>query len=232
MKTECLLQEGNPGLNDLEERIERYVLRLNTPSRVLQLRIKRVADVVLSIAGMVVLAPLILLLIALIWLESPGPAIFRQSRLGIFGRVFVLYKLRSMKWGCKPIVDVDGATIVERNDPRLTRLGRLMRSSGMDELPQLLNVLKGDMSLVGPRPDQDFHLQWYHESDFPRLAMRPGITSLGQVNGRNSLTARQRMIYEMEYVENFSLWLDLKIMVRTFVVVAKGIGAYNDNAPA
>jgi lipopolysaccharide/colanic/teichoic acid biosynthesis glycosyltransferase len=184
-------------------------------------------DVLLVLGSFIFVAALVLILVILIRVESPGHAIFRQRRVGRYGRVFTIYKLRSMQDGCETVLNPDGSTRVVKDDPRITRLGKLMRSSGLDELPQLLNVLKGEMSLVGPRPDQEFHLQWYRAADYRRLAMRPGLTSLGQVSGRNSLSARQRMVYEIDYVKHFSLWLDCKIIARTLAVIVNGVGTYN-----
>jgi undecaprenyl phosphate N,N'-diacetylbacillosamine 1-phosphate transferase len=193
----------------------------------MQLAIKRMLDIVLAVPAILTLIPVLAVLVAWIHLESPGSAIYRQRRLGRYGRIFTMYKLRSMRTNCEVALNADGSTCVVRNDPRVTWIGKYMRKIGLDELPQLFNVLIGDMSLVGPRPDQDFHLQWYETSDLRKLAMRPGITSLGQVRGRNAIPWKQRMIWEIEYVEQFSLWLDLKIAVRTFGVVLSGIGVCN-----
>lgn len=206
-----------------------YARSLRTPGRLLQLALKRFLDIVLIVASSPIWGPLVLLLMLLIWLDSPGPVIFRQRRLGQYGRVFVMFKLRSMRHGCETILSSDGSTRVFEGDARVTRIGRVMRSTGLDELPQLLNVLKGDMSLVGPRPDQDFHIKHYRPLDYRRLAMRPGITSLGQVSGRNAVSPRRRMVREIQYVRNFSIWLDVKILRRTLRVITQGTGAYNND---
>ena len=121
----------------------------------------------------------------------------------------------------------DGSTCVVDHDPRVTRLGAVLRPLGRDELPQLVNVLKGEMSLIGPRPDHDFQLPYYTERDHRKLAMRPGITSLAQVSGRNALSWQERMALEIEYVERFSLWLDIQIAWRTLGVVVRGHGVNN-----
>lgn len=214
-------------MNQFDQQVCQYVQSLDCASRRVQLAIKGILDVVLASLALVVLSPCLGLLVVLIRLDSPGAAIYRQRRLERGGRVFTMYKLRSMHDGCAAILNPDGSTRVLQDDVRLTRLGKCMRTLGLDELPQLLNVLRGEMSLVGPRPDQDFHLQWYGEGDYRKLAMRPGITSLGQVSGRNAIPWADRMSLEITYVERFSLWLDLKILVRTLGVVLRGIGASN-----
>jgi lipopolysaccharide/colanic/teichoic acid biosynthesis glycosyltransferase len=211
----------------LEERVRPYSASLDTGWRRVQLFVKRCLDFVLAAVGLVVLSPLVAVLILLIRFDSPGPAIYAQRRIGRFGRVFTIYKLRSMQHGCPVELNADGSTRVVENDSRVTRLGKNMRRYGLDELPQLVNIIRGDMSLVGPRPEQDFHLQWYRDGDFRKLSMRPGLTSLGQVSGRNGLPWEIRTVYEIEYVEKFSLWLDARIVWRTFEVILKGIGTYN-----
>ena len=176
----------------LENRVMEYASSLDTPWRRVQLGIKRCLDVILAAVGLIVLSVPLFLLMLLIRLESAGAAVFTQRRLGRGGRVFKLYKLRSMQAGCEVKLNPDGSTRVLDGDPRVTRLGKLMRTFGLDELPQLVNVIKGDMSLIGPRPDEDFHLALYQEGDYRKLAMRPGITSLGQVSGRNAIAWKLR----------------------------------------
>jgi len=193
--------------------------------------VKRIFDLGLACLGLVFLSPLLLLLALLIRLGSPGPALFRQQRLGRYGRPFTIYKLRTMVDGAPMVLNPDGSTCVVDGDTRVTSLGVRLRRWGLDELPQLVNVLRGEMSLVGPRPDHDFQLRHYTEPDRVRLAMRPGITSLAQVSGRNALTWRQRMALEIEYVNRFSLWLDLQILWRTAGVILHGRGLNNPPAP-
>ena len=194
------------------------------PARRLQMALKRVVDVAVAGPGLVILSPLLALLALLIRRGSPGPAFFQQARLGRYGQVFTIYKLRTMVDGAPLVLNDDGSTRVVSGDPRVTGLGAKLRLFALDELPQLLNVLRGEMSLVGPRPDLDFQLQHYRGSDWCRLAMRPGMTSLAQVSGRNTLTWRERMELEVEYVERFSLLLDLQIAWRTVGVVVGGVG--------
>ena len=214
-------------MSDIEERVREYAQTLDRPLRTMQLAIKRVLDFVFAGLALVLFSPLLGLMIVLIRLESPGAAIYSQRRLGKYGRVFTMYKFRSMSFGCETVLNADGSTCVAEHDARLTRLGKYMRTIGLDELPQLINVIAGDMSLVGPRPDQDFHLRWYTQNDYRKLALSPGITSLGQVEGRNAIPWKERLAWEINYVEQFSLWLDIKVILRTFAVIFSGLGAYN-----
>jgi len=211
--------------------LSKYWIERPASARRWQLVIKRAADVVLGGLALVALSPLLALLALLIRIESPGPAIFSQRRLGRWGQVFTIYKLRTMVDGAPMVLNPDGSTRVEDGDPRVTRLGAVLRRWGLDELPQLYNVLRGDMSLVGPRPDHDFQLPYYTERDYGKLAMRPGITSLAQVSGRNVLSWRQRMALELEYVERFSLWLDLQIAWRTVGIILRGSGVNDPATP-
>ena len=200
---------------------------MSSRSRRVQLAIKRSLDLGIVCLALPLLSPLLAALALLIRRESPGPALFAQPRLGRRGRVFTLYKLRTMVHGAPMVLNADGSTCVVDGDPRVTPLGARLRRRGLDELPQLVNVLRGEMSLIGPRPDHDFQLQHYLKEDHRKLEMRPGITSLAQVSGRNALTWRQRVALEIEYVERFSLWLDLQIAWRTVGVVLRGRGVNN-----
>ncbi|MGC9335578.1 MAG: sugar transferase [Anaerolineae bacterium] len=207
-----------------------YHRRLCTLSRRRQEALKRILDLVLAALGLLLLSPCLGLLALLVRLDSPGPAFFSQTRLGRWGRLFAIYKLRTMVQDAPLVLNPDGSTRVVDGDPRVTRLGRLLRRWALDELPQLANVVRGDMSLVGPRPDHSFQLQYYEQGDCRKLAMRPGITSLAQVSGRNDLSWRHRTGLEIQYVESFSLGLDLQIAWRTVGVVLRGTGL-NDPGP-
>jgi len=221
-------RQAASAIGEVEQAAQEYALSLDDGWRRLQLDIKRGLDLGMATAGAILLAPWIALMMILIKIETPGPALFRQRRLGRFGRVFTLYKLRSMQWGARVALNPDGSTCVVKGDSRVTRIGRVMRTLGLDELPQLVNVVKGEMSLIGPRPDQDFHLHFYRDGDYRKLALRPGMTSLGQVSGRNAIAWKQRTQFEIQYVEHFSLWLDAKIVMRTLFVVLSGLGGYNE----
>jgi lipopolysaccharide/colanic/teichoic acid biosynthesis glycosyltransferase len=184
--------------------------------RAAQLAAKRVLDVAGSAILLCTLSPLMLLIAAGVTADSRGGAIFRQRRVGQGGRTFTIYKFRTM---------VEGAdrsalgSYCYRDDPRITRAGRLLRRTSLDELPQLVNVLKGDMSFVGPRPDLPHHVERYDARQRERLAMRPGITGLAQVNGRNGIPWAARIELDLEYVEGWSLWRDLRVAARTVRVV-------------
>ena len=182
--------------------------------------IKRAMDIILSLVMIIALSPLYLVTALLIKLTSPGPVFFIQQRLGLNKRRFGVYKFRTMvpdaekkQAELEHLNEVQGAAFKIKNDPRITPIGRLLRKTSIDELPQLFNVLKGDMSLVGPRPlpvrdyegfDQDWHRR--------RFSVRPGITCLWQISGRSEIPFDKWMELDMEYIDNWSLWLDLKIL--------------------
>jgi exopolysaccharide biosynthesis polyprenyl glycosylphosphotransferase len=203
-----------------------------TPDHALALLIKRVMDIVLSGILLVLLSPLMIVVGALVKLTSKGPVIYRQVRCGLYGRKFVLYKFRSMKegaedvlWEIKHLNEMGGPVFKMRNDPRVTRLGRYLRKSSIDELPQFWNVLKGDMSLVGPRAPLREEVKEYTRWQRRRLSVKPGITCLWQVSGRNKIDFYEWMKLDLDYIDNWSLLLDLKILLRTFPVVLLGRGA-------
>lgn len=177
-------------------------------------RLKRVFDVTASLMTLLLLSPILIVIALLIRLDSRGPAIFMQERLGKDGTVFTLYKFRTMIDSAP-----DGAVTDPVLDPRVTRVGSILRAWSLDELPQLVNILRGEMSLVGPRPDRVFRLPTYTPLQKKRLQVRPGITGLAQINGRNRLTWKKRYDYDVEYVERWSLWLDVVILCRTVQVV-------------
>jgi lipopolysaccharide/colanic/teichoic acid biosynthesis glycosyltransferase len=156
---------------------------------------------------------------AAIRLESPGPALFRQERLGLHGRAFTAVKFRSMVVGA-----ADGEVREGERDPRITRVGRLLRRTSLDELPQFLNVLWGDMSVVGPRPDRIWRLEEYSTRERIRLQVKPGVTGLAQVSGRNALPRPERLRLDVEYVETWSLMLDLRVLLRTIGAVLRAEG--------
>jgi len=209
------------------------LMRLETtPGSPWELFIKRNLDVVLSLVGLVLLAPLLLLITIVIKLNSPGPLFFKQERNGMNGRKFGLLKFRSMVVGAEDMQDellalneMDGPVFKIKNDPRITKVGRFLRKTSLDELPQLINVLKGDMSLVGPRPPIPGEVTNYETWQRRRLSMRPGITCFWQISGRNEIDFEQWMKLDLEYIDNWSLGLDLKILLNTIPVVLFGTGA-------
>ena len=182
----------------------------------LELAVKRAIDVVGSGALLVALSPLLVAIGALVKATSPGEILFRQRRAGRGGRPFTIYKFRTM------VQDAPRSslgTYCYRDDPRITRAGRALRKTSLDELPQLWNVLKGDMSFVGPRPDLLHHVERYTPAQRRRLSMRPGITGWAQVRGRNSIPWERRIELDLEYIDGWSLARDLRVVLRTVVVV-------------
>ncbi len=194
---------------------------------------KRLLDVLVSATLLVMLSPLLLLVAAAIKLTSQGPIFFLQERIGVNKRRFEIYKFRTMVPNAEKLMgaletrnEVTGPVFKIRNDPRVTMIGRFLRRSSIDELPQLLNVLKGDMSLVGPRPlpvrdYEGFNEDWQRR----RFSVKPGITCLWQVGGRSAVSFDQWMLLDLKYLDEWSLWLDIKILARTVPAVLRGSGA-------
>ncbi len=196
-------------------------------------QIKRGLDIFLAGLLLLVFAPPMALIALAVRLESRGPVLFRQSRVGRDGRLFTCYKFRSMVDGAdgareslRERSDVDGPIFKMRRDPRVTRIGRIIRRFSLDELPQLFNVLRGDMSLVGPRPPMPNEVLAYADWHRRRLDVAPGLTGLWQVSGRSELTFDEMVMLDLFYAENWSLFLDLKILLRTVPTVLRGTGAY------
>jgi len=185
--------------------------------------IRRQLDIVVSAAALVLTAPLLLAAVIAIKLESRGPALYRQRRSGLNGEPFDMLKLRTMVDGAEHI----GAGLaVNVNDSRITRVGALLRRTSLDELPNLLNVLRGQMSLVGPRPTLPAQVAQYTPRQRQRLSVKPGITGWAQINGRASLPWSERIELDLHYVEHRSLLLDLQILARTPALVLRGGGLY------
>jgi exopolysaccharide biosynthesis polyprenyl glycosylphosphotransferase len=206
--------------------------------------VKRLSDIVISMVAILILSPVWLIVSILIKLDSKGAVLFRQERVGMDGRIFLCYKFRTMAANSDDLLhreayqkniggdsdanagDADEPVFGKvKDDPRVTRLGKRLRRSSFDELPQLLNVLKGDMSIVGPRPPIPYEVEEYDIWHRKRLDMKPGITGLWQVSGRNRLTFEEMVKIDLFYIENWSLWLDLKIILLTLPAVLRGDGA-------
>jgi lipopolysaccharide/colanic/teichoic acid biosynthesis glycosyltransferase len=195
--------------------------------------IKRTFDVLLAVVALVALTPLLLCLMAAIWCESPGNPIFAQERVGFNGRPFRFFKLRTMvpnaEAGLEPVAhlnEVQPPLFKVRKDPRVTRLGRFLRITSLDELPQLVNVIRGEMSLVGPRPPLSHEVSQYTADQARRLTVTPGLTGLWQVSGRSDCSFDDLIALDLYYIDHWSFWLDLQLIARTFWVVATGRGAY------
>lgn len=194
---------------------------------------KPILDTVMASLILVATLPLWLAIVIAITLDSPGPVIHVQRRLGKNGRPFRFYKFRSMQVGAEmrkveleALNEQQGPVFKIRNDPRMTRVGRILRRTSLDELPQLINVVLGNMSLVGPRPPLPQEVEEYSARDRLRLLVKPGLTCLWQVNGRSTCTFSQWMSYDREYVEGVSPWLDMTILWRTVGAVLSCRGAY------
>jgi exopolysaccharide biosynthesis polyprenyl glycosylphosphotransferase len=195
--------------------------------------VKRAFDVSGALIGLILLAPFAAMIALAIRLDSPGPAIFAQTRVGKGGRLFTCYKFRTMHVGAEKMKEelaqlneAQGALFKIRDDPRMTRVGRLLRRASLDELPQLYNILRGEMSLVGPRPPLPAEVSEYMEWHKRRLETRPGLTGLWQVSGRSNLTFDEMCLLDIYYVENWSPALDTKILLQTIPKVILGDGAY------
>ncbi|MGZ6228576.1 MAG: sugar transferase [Candidatus Binataceae bacterium] len=179
---------------------------------------KRGIDVVISLAALIVLSPVLLIIAVAIMIKMGWPPVFSQERPGLQGRLFRIYKFRTMT----AARDAEGALLPD--EQRLTPLGKFLRRTSLDELPELFNVLKGDMSLVGPRPLLPEYLAHYTTEQRRRHDLRPGMSGWSQVNGRNALTWEEKFVLDVWYVDHLSLWLDLKILARTAWIALAGHG--------
>lgn len=198
---------------------------------------KRALDLLLSLLLLVVLAPVMALIALVVSLDSPGPAIFKQERVGQGGRAFTMFKFRSMYTNCdetvhrefakqyingnvKDVKAVDGTVCFKpKDDARVTRIGKWLRKTSLDELPQLFNVLRGEMSLVGPRPAVRYEVEQYSRWQMQRLNALPGLTGLAQINGRSGLPFQKIAALDLEYIQRRSFWLDVWILIKTIPVV-------------
>jgi exopolysaccharide biosynthesis polyprenyl glycosylphosphotransferase len=198
----------------------------------MQIILKRLIDVLVSAVAMVLFIPIFLAIsIAIKW-TSTGPIFFSQKRIGYNGRTFNCLKFRTMvvdaeilKSQLKDMNEMDGPVFKIKNDPRVTQIGRFLRKTSLDELPQLINVFKGDMSLVGPRPPVPEEVYQYQLADRRRLSIRPGITCIWQASGRNDIPFDEWMKLDRQYIDNWSLWLDMKILFKTLAAVLFQRGA-------
>ena len=192
--------------------------------------VKRFLDFTIALMGLLVLWPVLLIVAVIIKLTSPGPVIFKQKRIGLDGKVFEIYKFRSMVVGAES----QGSGVYSgKGDARVTGIGKIIRATSIDELPQFINILKGEMSFVGPRPPLTYHPWDYLEySDFQlrMFEVRPGITGWAQINGRKDVEWNKRIELNVWYVDNMSLWLDIKIIITTFLKVLKNEDNENTGA--
>lgn len=193
----------------------------------MQLALKRLMDILCSLLGLVLLSPILTVCALAVASTSSGPVIFRQRRLGLHGRPFEILKFRTMQVDAPEVRNADGSAFTSDQDPRVTKVGHFLRHSSLDELPQLWNVLVGQMSLIGPRPDQCNQLALYKPHEHEKLAMKPGLSGLAQISGRNGIPWDRRKLLDCEYVRNWSIALDVRILILTlpYVLFRRGINA-------
>jgi lipopolysaccharide/colanic/teichoic acid biosynthesis glycosyltransferase len=206
-----------------------------------RLTVKRVFDLVVALCLLVLMLPVLIIIWMLVRTTSPGKAMFRQTRIGRLGRPFVMYKFRTMHIDCDdaihreyvrklltddtpPVGGAKGLYKLEA-DPRVTRVGRLLRKTSLDELPQLLNVVEGNMSLVGPRPALPYEAELFPATHRDRFLVAPGVTGLSQISGRSKLPMRQGLDLDLQYVHSRTFWLDLRILIKTLPAVFTADGA-------
>ncbi len=182
---------------------------------------KRMFDLILSIIALPILLIILAIIGPIIYFQDKGPIFYNAPRLGKDGKIFKMYKLRSMKVNAPDIRNEDGSTFNSEDDPRLTKIGKLIRKTSLDEIPQILNIIKGDMSIIGPRPDLPEHMEYYEGNEIRKLEVRPGLTGYNQAYFRNTISWKERIKNDIYYVDNLSFWLDLKIFFRTILAVLK-----------
>lgn len=194
---------------------------------------KRLFDFLFSLLALIVLLPLLIVVAVLIWFEDRGPVIYTQKRVGKNGKEFVMYKFRSMCLDAdqklkdlQQFNEKDGPVFKMTDDPRVTKIGRIIRKFSIDELPQLFNILKGEMSLVGPRPPLPNEVKQYSSYQMHRLDVTPGLTCYWQISGRSNVNFEKWVELDMKYINERSLWTDLKIILKTVPAVLSGYGAY------
>lgn len=194
---------------------------------------KRFFDLILSMIFLILLLPFMIIISIAIKLDSKGPVIFAQKRVGMKGKPFIIYKFRTMVKNAEDLFRLDikedniGSLIFqEKNDARITKVGGFLRRTSLDELPQLLNVLLGNMSLVGPRPEIPAVADYYNSIQKLRLLVKPGITGLAQISGRGEIELDKTIEYDLKYIKKFSIWFDINILIKTLIVVFKRDGAF------
>lgn len=201
------------------------VKSLGSPYISLALFLKNTFDVVVGVFLFLLIIPILVFIAIVIKLDSSGPVFFMQQRVGIKGKLFSIYKFRTM------IVDAvnigAGLNIVD-NDPRITAVGKVLRDWSLDELPQIINIVKGEMSFIGPRPTLQYQVDNYTDHQRKRLNMKPGVTGWAQINGRNNISWEERIELDVWYVDNWSLWLDMKIVLKTPAVVFNKDNIYSN----
>ena len=187
---------------------------------------KRFIDILLAVIGIPLLTIILVIVAPIIYFEDKSSIFYRALRLGKDGKVFLMYKFRSMKVNAPDIRNADGSTYNGSNDIRVTKIGKFLRKTSLDEAPQLYNVLKGDMSVIGPRPDLPEHFEDYSNIEKRKLEIKPGITGFSQAYYRNTIPWKERIQHDIYYIDNMSFWLDIKIFLKTVVSVFSRKGIY------
>lgn len=182
---------------------------------------KRIFDLILSLIALPFWFIILILVAPIIYFQDKGPIFYNAPRIGKDGEIFKMYKLRSMKVNAPDIRNEDGSTFNSEDDPRLTKIGKFIRKTSLDETPQLLNIIKGDMSIIGPRPDLPEHRELYEENEERKLEVRPGVSGYNQAYFRNTVPWKERIQHDIYYIDHLSLWLDIKIFFKTAISVLK-----------
>lgn len=217
--------------------MQNNVMHINTTTDIDKKRVKfalkRIVDIILSVIGIILLSPVYIIIFIAIKIDTKGPSIFKQIRIGKDGKEFIIFKFRTMIVNAESTKiskidpdDIENFVFQSKNDDRITKIGSILRSTSLDEIPQLFNVLIGNMSLVGPRPEIPDVVKLYPENYRQRLLVLPGITGLAQVSGRGEIELGKTIFYDLTYIKSFSLWLDFKIIFKTFKNVLKKEGAF------
>ncbi len=220
-------------VQESENAIIEDIKQIKDSSRKVYLVVKRIIDIILSIIGLIVLLPIFAIIAVAIKIDSKGPVFFVHKRIGKNGKEIGIYKFRTMIPDAEKMIkhfSENQKKEFKENfkleyDPRVTKIGRFLRKTSLDELPQILNILKGELSIVGPRPIVEDELEKYGENKEKFLSVTPGLTGYWQANGRSNTTYEERMKMELYYVDNMSMWLDIKIFFKTFISVFKREGA-------
>jgi len=191
---------------------------------------KRVFDLIIVIIALPFWFILLLIIGPIIYFQDKGSIFYNAPRLGKNGKVFTMYKFRSMKMNAEDIRNEDGSTFNAEDDPRLTKIGKFIRKTSIDETPQLLNILKGDMSIIGPRPDLPEHLVLYDGNEIKKLDVRPGVTGYNQAYFRNAIPWKERIQNDIYYINHISLWMDIKVFFKTIMVILRREAIYIENS--
>lgn len=187
---------------------------------------KRIFDLILALIALPFWFIILIIVGPIIYFQDKGPIFYNSDRLGKDGKIFKMYKFRSMKTSAPDIRNKDGSTFNSSNDQRLTNIGKLIRKTSIDETPQILNIIKGDMGIIGPRPDLPEHHMLYHGNEERKLKIRPGLTGFNQAYYRNTVPWKERIQHDIYYIDNISLWFDVKIFFKTVITVLKRKAIY------